>query len=83
MGDLRGREDRQSKVFREWQLLVAYLLHGVSIEENPSQLDDLGGILGDIDAMLVTGGGNVDHDIAIDVELRLRLGGHDDMKRWR
>jgi hypothetical protein len=42
-----------------------YLLTGLGIQQDPAQFDDLGGILGNIDAMLVASGRNVDDDVAI------------------
>lgn len=58
----------------------AYLFTGLCVEQDPPELDDLGGVLGHIDAVLITGRSNVYHDITVEV-LRLGrgggLGGHD------
>lgn len=42
-----------------------YLLAGFGIQQDPPQLDHLCGILGDVDAMLVAGGCDVDDNVAI------------------
>jgi hypothetical protein len=47
------------------EIVCTYLLAGLGIQQDPAQFDDLGGILGDIDAMFVAGGRNVDNDVAI------------------
>ena len=44
---------------------ATYLLAGFGIQQDPPQLNHLGGILGDVDAMLVTGGCDVDDNVAI------------------
>lgn len=46
-----------------------YLVTALGVEQDPSQLDDFGRVLGDIDPMLVTGGGDVNDDISIEVRL--------------
>lgn len=50
---------------------ISNLLQAVSIKENPSKLNDFGGILGNVDAVFIAGSRNMDHDVAVDVELRL------------
>lgn len=48
-----------------------YLSFGIlSIDNNPANLDDLGAVLGDIDAMLVTRGSNVDDAVLLERRLR-------------
>lgn len=59
-----------------------YLLERVRIKENPTELDNLGRVLGNVDAVLITGGRHVDHDVAIDVELGNLLGRHDGGRGW-
>jgi hypothetical protein len=50
------------------------LLASVCIEKNPTELDDFGGILCNVDAVLVTRGCNVDDHVAIEAIRRfLRL----------
>lgn len=56
---------------------ISNLLKIVAINENPAKLNDLGGILGHIYTVFIAGGGNVDHDVAVDVELRHLLRSHD------
>lgn len=46
---------------------LAYLVTGLCLEQNPSQLNDLGRILGDIDAMFVASGRYVNHHVAVKV----------------
>lgn len=50
---------------------ISNLLQTVSIKENPSKLNDFGGILGNVDTVFIAGSRNMDHDVAVDVELRL------------
>lgn len=52
--------------------METHLLERVGVKENPSKLNDLSGILGYVDTVLVTRRGHMDHDVAVDVELRLR-----------
>lgn len=63
------QSNRMKKTVGGWMLggfgKCVYLLAGLGIQQDPAQFDDLGGILGDIDAMLVAGGRNVDDDVAI------------------
>lgn len=53
------------------------LFESVGVKENPSELNDLGGVLGNVDTVFITGGRNVDHDVAVDVELGHLLRRHD------
>lgn len=50
-----------------------YLVTALCIEENPPKLYHLSRILGDIDSVLVAGGGNVDHNVSVQIAL-LALG---------
>lgn len=45
------------------------LFEGLGIEQDPSELDYLGRVLCNIDTVLVTGGGHMDHHVAIDIKL--------------
>lgn len=45
------------------------LFESVGVKENPSKLNDLGRVLGNVDTVFITGGRNMDHDVAVDVEL--------------
>lgn len=48
------------------QFTFTYLSVGIlSIDKDPAYLNDLGAVLGDIDAMLVTRGGNVDNAVLL------------------
>ena len=47
----------------------SYLLGGFCVEQYPTQLNDLGGILGDKNAMFIAGSGYVYDDVAIQVGL--------------
>lgn len=47
----------------------AYLLAVLGIQENPSELNDLGRVLGNVYAVLIAGGCNVDDDISVEVPL--------------
>jgi hypothetical protein len=50
-----------------------YLVTALCIEENPPKLYHLSRVLGDIDSVLVAGGGNVDHNVSVQIAL-LALG---------
>lgn len=56
---------------------ISNLLKSAGINENPSKLNDLGGILCHIHTVFIAGGRNVDHDVAVDVELGHLLRSHD------
>lgn len=56
---------------------ISNLLKSAGINENPSKLNDLGRILGHIDTVFIASGRNVDHDVAVDVELGHLLRSHD------
>lgn len=47
---------------------VAHLFERIRIEQNPTEFDDLGRVLGNIHPMLITGSRDVDHDVAVDGE---------------
>jgi len=49
----------------------AHLFQAVCVHQNPAQLDDLGGIARNINAMLVTRCGYMYHHIPIDFEGRV------------
>lgn len=44
-----------------------YLIAVLCIQQNPAKLDDLSRVLGDIDSVLVTGGGYMNNDISVQV----------------
>lgn len=54
--------------------MPTHLLQRLGVEKNPAELNNLGRVLCDVDSMLIAGGCDVDHDIAIDVELVTSLG---------
>lgn len=56
---------------------ISNLFKSAGINENPSELNDLGGVLGHIYTVFIAGGRNVDHDVAVDVELGHLLRSHD------
>lgn len=58
-------------------LFSAYLLEVVGIQKDPTELNDLGGILGHINAVLVAGGRDVNDHVAVHLERRTLLGRHD------
>jgi hypothetical protein len=43
-----------------------YFVQCLCVNEYPANLNDLGGVFGDKDGVLVAGGGNVDDDVAVD-----------------
>ena len=53
-----------------------YLIAGLCVEQNPSELDHFGRIFGDINAMLIAGGGHMDDDIAVELGNGRSSGGH-------
>ena len=55
---------------------AADLFPGLGIKQDPADFDDLGGVLGDVDAMLVAGRRNMDDYVAVDVVLLIRRGRH-------
>lgn len=55
---------------------AAHLLQRIGIKKNPTEFNNLRGILSHVYAMFVAGGRNMDHDIAIDAERGHLLGGH-------
>ncbi len=74
------------------QLVGTYLFEGVGIEQDPAKLNNLGGILCNIDTVLIASGSNVNDDVALHAELRALLrrhflvsGGASGLvsKRWR
>lgn len=64
-----------------WGRRATHLLERICVEQNPSKLNNLGRVLGDVDAVLIARRGHMDHDIAVDVDLGLR--GHDGRRRLR
>ena len=55
----------------------AHLLAGLRVQQDPSQLNDLGGVLGHIHAMLVTRRSYVNDDVAVQITSLGRIGSHD------
>ncbi|KAK1247827.1 hypothetical protein MKX07_000715 [Trichoderma sp. CBMAI-0711] len=53
------------------------LFESVGVKENPSKLNDLGRVLGNVHTVLIAGGRNMDDDVAVDVELGHLLRRHD------
>lgn len=47
----------------------AHLFERLCVKQDPSKLNNLGRVLGDVHAVLIASGCDVDHDIAVDVEL--------------
>ncbi len=60
----------------ENSLFPTHLVKSIGIDKNPSQLDNLGGVLGDIDSVLVAGGGDVDDHVPVNFEGRALLSRH-------
>ena len=54
----------------------SHLLKRIGVEKNPSEFNDFSRVLGDIDTVLIARRSNMDHNIAINVELRRLLGRH-------
>lgn len=54
----------------------AYLVTGLSIEEDPAELDNFGRVFRDVDSVFVAGGSNVDDHVAVQVAARRRIGSH-------
>lgn len=54
-----------------------YFVERLGVQENPPELDDLGGVLSHIDAVLIAGGRNVDDHVPICVRLCRRRVRHD------
>lgn len=48
-------------------MALSYLLAGLCVEQNPTQLNDLGRVLGHVHAVLVAGGRDVDDDVAVEL----------------
>ncbi len=55
---------------------MAYLVQRVCVQQDPTKLNNLGGVLGHVHAVLVAGSGDVDDDIAVDLEGGVLLGSH-------
>lgn len=45
----------------------SHLVAVLGVEQDPSKLDDLGRVLGNVDAVLVAGSCNMDDDVAVEV----------------
>ena len=58
------------------QLEVTYLLEILGVEQNPADFDDLGGLLCDIDTVLIAGGSDVDDNISVNGQRCLLVVGH-------
>ncbi len=54
----------------------AHLLESFGVQQDPSDLYHLGGVLRHIDTMLVTRSGDMDHNVTVDAELGVLLGRH-------
>lgn len=52
------------------------LFAGLCIQQDPSQLNDLGGVLGNVDAMLVTRRSYVNDNVAVQIAPLRRIGSH-------
>lgn len=55
---------------------ITHLLTGLGIQQDPSQLDHFGRVLGDVDAVLVTCRRDVDDDVAVQLRRGGRSGCH-------
>ena len=55
---------------------LTHLVKSIGIDKNPSQLDNLCGVLGHIDPVLVAGRGDVDDHVPVDFEGRALLCRH-------
>lgn len=55
---------------------MAHLIQCIGIQQYPTQLNDLSRVLGHVDAVLVTGSGDVDDNVSVDLEGRALLRGH-------
>ena len=55
---------------------MAHLIQCIGIQQYPAQLNDLSRVLGHVDAVLVTGSGDVDDNVSVDLEGRALLCGH-------
>ena len=55
---------------------LAYLFEVVGVEKDPAKLDELGRVLGNVDAMLIAGSCDVDDHVPVDLERGSLLGGH-------
>lgn len=54
----------------------AHLIQSICIQQYPAELDDLGRVLGHVDAVLVARRGDVDDDVPVDLEGRVLLSSH-------
>lgn len=73
-------QDRKAQKTRgEKRKPQSHLFKRRSIDENPAKLNDFGRVLGDVNAMFVASGRDVDDDITVGVESRMLrlLDGHD------
>lgn len=64
------------KVWQKGLQGARYLFQSIGVNENPANLDHLGGIFGHVNSMLVAGGSNVNDDVAVRVALAQRLRRH-------
>ena len=55
--------ERRGAFAQNWR---TNLVQSLSINEKPTNFYDLGRVLGNVDAVLVTGCGHVDHDIPVE-----------------
>lgn len=63
-------------------LRSAHLVKSLCVHQDPADLDNLGRVLGDIYAVLVAGGSDVDDHIAVNVQGSRREGGHGGQVVW-
>lgn len=78
--------ERSAKHTTAWQSQWHYgthLLAGLCVEQDPTQLDDLGRVLGHVHAVLVAGGRDVDDDVAVELRRGSLNGGHGERYRGR
>jgi hypothetical protein len=56
---------RHEKRWRKKEM-ATHFVQGLCVNEYPANLDNLGGVFGNKDGVLVAGGGDVDDDVAVD-----------------
>jgi hypothetical protein len=62
---IAGREavEKGAQEKRNWEL--THLLTGLGIQQYPAKFNDFCRVLGDIDSMFITGGSDVDDNVAV------------------
>lgn len=63
------------------QRVLAHLFQTASIQENPTNLDDLSRIPCHVHPVFIASRGNMDNDVSVDLKRRILLGRHN--KDWR